>query len=307
MSTRAHEVTRWVADQWENHMDYKSAVFSGIVGDPKHRARGGYHISIEDQSSNNYSVVRKDDKAPPGNWPRDLAAAIDMSMSTPDMKKCHARLKAVWKDKGDPRRVFLNAFNGWDGDNGAGRYDYVSNDAGSASSDHKWHTHLEIRRKWVTSWVAASAIVSILMGQTKSQYQANPPKTPKMDDVVTPVPKPKPPVTRPAPGPAVPFPLPRGYYFGPKEGGNESVSGHYGRRFKGHTDRYWLQVFVNQLIKRGWSIGKGRSYLPNYGNDGKYGGDEARLIKAFQKDQGLVQDGLVGPRTWNAAFHNPVT
>lgn len=120
-------------------------------------------------------------------------------------------------------------------------------------------------------------------------------------------PAPKPPATRPAPGPAVPYPLPAGYFFGPPDGGDRSVSGHYGRRFKGRLDRDWIKEWTNQLSRRGWSIGKGRRWLPRYGNDGRYGDEYRALIKAFQADQGLKVDGLLGPKTWNAAYRNPIT
>lgn len=56
---------------------------------------------------------------------------------------------------------------------------------------------------------------------------------------------------RPAPGPAVPFPLPDGYYFGPRSDGDSSVSGYYRRRFRGKSDRQWLAMWTEQLSRRG--------------------------------------------------------
>jgi len=120
-------------------------------------------------------------------------------------------------------------------------------------------------------------------------------------------PKPAPPKTKPAPGPTYAYPLPPGYYFGPKNGPDRSVSGYYGRRFKGKTDRAWIKIFGEQLRKRGWPVGRGKRYLKLYGNDGLYGREYMELVRAFQHDQGLVVDGLCGPVTWRAAFHNPVT
>lgn len=109
-----------------------------------------------------------------------------------------------------------------------------------------------------------------------------------------------------APKPSYSFPLPSGYYFGSKSGGDKSVSGFYKRKFKGVTDQAWLKRFVNQLSKRGWSVGKGKSYLKSSGNDGLFGSEYSTLVKAFQKDQGLKVDGLLGKNTWDAAFKNPV-
>lgn len=109
------------------------------------------------------------------------------------------------------------------------------------------------------------------------------------------------------PGPGHAFPLPERYYFGPRSGGNRSVSGFYNRKFRGKTDRYWLREFATQLARRGWSVGKGKTWLRSAGNDGKYGSEYAALIRAFQKDQGLAVDELLGKKTWDAAFRNPIT
>lgn len=109
------------------------------------------------------------------------------------------------------------------------------------------------------------------------------------------------------PGPGYGFPLPKGHYFGPKSGPNRSWSGFHNRSVKGKTDRQWLREFATQLGRRGWSVGKGKTWLKRAGNDGKYGSEYAALIKAFQKDQGLAQDSLLGKKAWDAAFQNPIT
>lgn len=120
----------------------------------------------------------------------------------------------------------------------------------------------------------------------------------------TPAPSPR---RRPAPGPPVPFPLPDGYFFGPKDWGDESVSGFHGRLFRGRRDFEWMREFVRQLRKRGWDARKGGRYLTEYGNDGRYGPEYQALFEAFQRDQGLLVDGLNGINTWTAAYHNRVT
>lgn len=165
MSTAETTQLRWLAEEWERL--YKSAVCSGIVGDPAHRRQGGYHISRVDNPKGNYSVVRPDDK----KGPSDRAAAIDMSMSTPDMKLCTSRLRAAFAHKGDPRRVFLNAFNGWLGTGAAQRFDIFSDVVCEATADHKWHVHLEVRRAYVANDVAMRAVRSILAGETIAQWE----------------------------------------------------------------------------------------------------------------------------------------
>lgn len=160
MATLSTSSIEWLADEWEKL--YGSATLSGIVGDLAHRARGGYHISRQDQPSDNYSVTRPDDKV----GPSDRAAAIDMTMNTADIKKCHIRLRNAWKNRAnDPRMKYINAWNGWDGEGDAGRYDVVTGNIGTATSDHKWHIHLEIRRRYVNDMNAMRAILSILAGE----------------------------------------------------------------------------------------------------------------------------------------------
>ena len=158
----------------------------------------------------------------------------------------------------------------------------------SGANPHTAHVHISIRQNRsaeqdTRSWGIATA------------------SAPK------PAPKPTPKPKGKAPGPGHAFPLPARYYFGPKSGGDRSVSGFHLRKFKGKTDRYWLQEFGRQLARRGWSVGKGKTWLSRAGNDGKYGGEYAALIRAFQKDQRIGVDGLLGKQTWDAAFKNPIS
>lgn len=57
------------------------------------------------------------------------------------------------------------------------------------------------------------------------------------------------PVPKPSNGPA--FPLPSGYYFGPKlpTTNARSVSGYHGRKFGGKTDREWLKAWQTQAAE----------------------------------------------------------
>lgn len=86
------------------------------------------------------------------------------------------------------------------------------------------------------------------------------------------------------------FPLPRGYYFGPKSGPKQSVSGYYSHQ----SD---LKRWQEQMKRRGWAI------TP----DGLYGPATERVVRAFQKEKRLGVDGLIGPATWAAAWTVAVT
>jgi peptidoglycan hydrolase-like protein with peptidoglycan-binding domain len=82
-----------------------------------------------------------------------------------------------------------------------------------------------------------------------------------------------------------PFPLPAGWYFGPQEGPRESVSGYHGHA----TD---LARWQRQMRARGWTINL----------DGHYTDVTHKVTLAFQTEKGLTVDGLIGPRTWAAAW-----
>lgn len=110
------------------------------------------------------------------------------------------------------------------------------------------------------------------------------------------------------PGPGYDFPWPKGHYIGPKDGPDRSHSGFYkNKKWSGKYDEEWLKALPEQLIRRGWSIGKGKTYLSKFGNDGHYGSEYAALIRAFQNAQGLAVDELGGREVWDEAFKRPVT
>jgi peptidoglycan hydrolase-like protein with peptidoglycan-binding domain len=117
--------------------------------------------------------------------------------------------------------------------------------------------------------------------------------------------QPPPVVTTPPPAsgsytPGV-LPLPAGYYYGPKNGPTESISGMAGE------PAHWiagLKDAQNRLMVHQPGC------LPKYGADGKYGetaaGETHDATVRFQQGKGLGADGLIGPNTWNALFKAPV-
>jgi len=262
-------------------------------------AKAGYHNTRKANQAKwpgNYSIQLDLDK----QGPADKSAAIDLTFSAAsDMRKYTKRLQTAML-AGDSRLASVKEFYGTLDSKtvyGLGKKIRTSEPyTTSADSSHLWHLHVSFFRADVENFNRLKGLYEVLTGSSAPE-----PAKPS----VPPVEKPSG-GSQPAPGPYYTFPLPAGFYFGPKDGGKNSVSGYYGRKFKSKTDNAWLKLFVAQLGKRGWSVGKGKQYLGRYGNDGQYGSEYAALIKAFQRNQGLKADGLLGPATWKAAFSNPV-
>jgi len=92
------------------------------------------------------------------------------------------------------------------------------------------------------------------------------------------------------------FPLAGGYYFGPKDGPAQSVSGYYSHAAD-------LALWQRQMRARGWKNSKGAPLA----TDGLYGDETARVAGLFQAQCGLHVDRLIGPATWAAAWSADLT
>ncbi len=253
----------------------------GIVGDSDHR--GGYHCGRDRVDHDDYSV---DESPRDARGLSDCASALDIG-NWSDLRKFSKWLVAECEKGADDTKDIREVIYSPDGRT-VKRWDRLRKRSGGDSS-HKSHTHI--------SWFRDSE------DRDKTglfrRFFEDTPSTPSKPSVPA---KPSKPSTKPAPAPHYAWPLPAGYYFGAKGGPSESVSGYYGRSFKGVKDRDWLKRWGAQMGKRGWSL---KANLPS-GNDGFFGPEYAKFVKRFQADQGLVVDGRLGPRTWKAAFENPV-
>jgi hypothetical protein len=167
MATMATAQMKGMATSWVKL--YRSAKFSGIVGDARHAARGGYHISRQDQGAGNYSVTRPDDRL----GRADTASALDMTLDASDMRLCTSRLLAMFSNAADPRRKYFNAFNGFTGAGTAHRWDFVAERVSTASRDHEQHVHLEARRRYSDSMLMVRAGLSTLAGEGVGAYKSS--------------------------------------------------------------------------------------------------------------------------------------
>lgn len=252
----------------------------GIVGDKNHR--GGYHCGSDRVVSGDYSVTESNRDR---NGLSQAASALDIGnfsglrkLSLWLVEQCEAGAPDTW----DIREIIYSP----DGKT-VKRWDRLKKRT-SGDGSHRYHTHVAWHR---------DSEDDDKMGLFRRYW----------DDVEPTLPSPSVPKTIPAPKPHYDFPLPSDHWFGVDDGTARSHSGYPGRRSGGKTDQEWLRIFVRQLRKRGWNAREGGQFLTRHGNDGRFGSEYGDLVEAFQDDQGLPSDRKLGPRTWRAAFENPVT
>ena len=66
---------------------------------------------------------------------------------------------------------------------------------------------------------------------------------------------------------------------------------------KGSTNKEYVTKLQTLLIQRGYDLNP-------YGADGKFGDKTLAAVKAFQRDNDLPSDGVVGSQTWGALLDN---
>lgn len=299
MSTVATDQIKTLARKWETDCGYRSARCSGIIGDDAHRRRGGYHIARRLNPAGNYSIVRPQDRG--GCGPDDASTAVDMTMSTADMILCTTRLAAVHNSTTDPRRKYLNAFNGWTGTGDARRYDVYARRTMYASPDHKWHVHLEIRRIYATSWTATNAILSILRGETAAEYLTSIGVVPEQAPPVVMPPKPGPPKpavaapAAPAPGRTAPAAPP--VKAAPVRPKPPAYPGRVMRRNTSTAIDHDLRKWQQRMRERGWK---------SVTADGLFGPKTESAVRRFQGACKVPVDGRIGPQTWPLPWTRPL-
>lgn len=61
----------------------------------------------------------------------------------------------------------------------------------------------------------------------------------------------------------------------------------------------YVTLAQTELIQRGYDLG-------SWGADGKFGAQTEKAVTQFQKDWGLTEDGIIGPKTWEMLESTPV-
>lgn len=90
------------------------------------------------------------------------------------------------------------------------------------------------------------------------------------------------------------FPLQPGHWYGPESDDPRNHSGYW------RKDRPGIRRYQKQMKGvREWQ-GMGKA-------DGVFGEKTEAVTKKFQRQKGLKVDGLVGPKTWRAAWEEPIT
>jgi hypothetical protein len=101
------------------------------------------------------------------------------------------------------------------------------------------------------------------------------------------LPAPAIPTNRPYPG----FPLPKGHWFGPESSNPKNHSGFWAE------DRPHIANLKAELERRGWRIAV----------TGRFTQADAEIVKKFQREKGLKDDGLPGEITHRAIWEAPIT
>ncbi|BCJ55212.1 hypothetical protein Asp14428_66870 [Actinoplanes sp. NBRC 14428] len=149
------------------------SLLGGILAD-----KPGYHNTrdrLRQQGRRwDYSIRWPRDRRGPG----DEAAAIDWTF--PDAQAGHfgtiARYSKRLRDAGrveDPRTYAMREFYGnTDRDREVEGWDFVRDKVAHSSDDtHLWHIHISVRRAYVNDRKAIDAIVSILSGESLTDWQ----------------------------------------------------------------------------------------------------------------------------------------
>lgn len=134
----------------------------------------GFHASVNDNLArwpSNYSIRDAINR----REPHGVGRAVDITLSTSDMKRLTEYLRAA-VEKNDarlqPLREFFGTLNGstvygraHDGPTTAWR-------STSADSSHLWHIHLSIFTPYANDWEALAGIVSVLIGESWEAWMA---------------------------------------------------------------------------------------------------------------------------------------
>lgn len=164
-STVATPAIKQTAADWQAGVRAQGgrATISGIVGDARHAAEGGYHISRDDIQAargSDYSTSRPRDRRGPGN----AASAIDMNLDRTWMIRTTRLVLAACR-AGDPRLANVRAVNGTLNGTTGIRIEIADGcDIYSSTPDHAWHVHVEFFRDSAGDAARQRGFVAVALG-----------------------------------------------------------------------------------------------------------------------------------------------
>lgn len=227
-------------------------------------------------------------------WPADLAGPSDASAGIDwtfpeahmggygNIKKFSRRLLDAGRLK-DPRTYALREFYGnADDDREVEGWDFVRKGPASSDPSHLWHIHISLRRKYVNDKKAIDAVLSILKGESYSEWflRWNPKKAPALAKPAGPLKSIVRGVVTKAPSSITRPKFPKGAVFNPY--------------LKSKPPAYkTVAAFQAKLKQRGYDIGD---------VDGKFGPQTHAAVVKFQKAKGLRVTGKIDQATFDRAW-----
>jgi hypothetical protein len=185
--------------------------------------------------------------------------------------QAHGEVRYDHASRGDPADILAGdlLFYDWNNNGVADHVETAAENVGTAPNTHNYGANTGSPEGVHETWRNRTYLLCRLR-PTHYRDGAQPGPTPGP----APAPPPPPP---PPPAPSAP-PWPGTYLRNPT---------------RGHGTAQWQQ----RMRDRGWNIAV----------DDSYGPASAGICTQFQREKGLEVDGVVGPRTWAAAWTAPVT
>lgn len=157
-----------------------TAVIPGLRFGGIYAVKPGYHNRRDALPIGDYSVQLSVDRQGPSN----LASALDLTMSTAEMKRRTGYLRRAALNPVDDRTSYIREFIGTL--DGSTVYCLIASGPGTAfheddsrDDSHLWHIHISFYRLYANDSRAMEALLSVLSGETYEQWAGRDDMTPE--------------------------------------------------------------------------------------------------------------------------------